>query len=75
VLYNLTRINSDLKKAKVSLIGVTNDLKFTEFLDPRVKSSLGEEEIIFPPYDANQIRDILNQRAQMAFNPKYWKKL
>lgn len=67
VLYNLTRINSDLKKAKVSLIGVTNDLKFTEFLDPRVRSSLGEEEIIFPPYDANQIRDILNQRAQMAF--------
>jgi len=35
VLYNLTRINSDLKRAKVSLIGVTNDLKFTEFLDPR----------------------------------------
>lgn len=69
VLYNLTRINSDLKKAKVSLIGVTNDLKFTEFLDPRVKSSLGEEEIIFPPYDANQIRDILNQRAEMAFKP------
>jgi cell division control protein 6 len=70
VLYNLTRINSDLKNAKVSLIGVTNDLKFTEFLDPRVKSSLGEEEIIFPPYDANQIRDILNQRAEMAFKPQ-----
>jgi len=67
VLYNLTRINSDLKNAKVSLIGVTNDLKFTEFLDPRVRSSLGEEEIIFPPYDANQIRDILKQRAEMAF--------
>jgi cell division control protein 6 len=67
VLYNLTRINSDLKNAKVSLIGLTNDLKFTEFLDPRVRSSLGEEEIIFPPYDANQIRDILNQRAEMAF--------
>ncbi len=67
VLYNLTRINSDLKKAKVSLIGITNDLKFTEFLDPRVKSSLGEEEIIFPPYDANQLRDILRQRAEMAF--------
>ncbi len=67
VLYNLTRINSDLRKAKVSLIGITNDLKFTEFLDPRVKSSLGEEEIIFPPYDANQLRDILQERAKMAF--------
>lgn len=67
VLYNIIRINSDLKKAKLSIIGITNDLKFTEFLDPRVKSSLGEEEIIFPPYDANQIRDILEQRAQIAF--------
>lgn len=69
VLYNLTRINSDLKRAKVSLIGITNDLKFTEFLDPRVRSSLGEEEIIFPPYNANQLRDILYQRAEMAIKP------
>ena len=69
VLYNLTRINTDLTKAKVSLIGITNDLKFTEFLDPRVRSSLGEEEIIFPPYDANQLRDILEQRAETAFMP------
>ncbi|PKK86610.1 MAG: cell division control protein Cdc6 [Thermoplasmata archaeon HGW-Thermoplasmata-1] len=67
VLYNLTRINSDLKRAKVSVLGISNDLKFTEFLDPRVKSSLGEENMIFPPYDADQLRDILNQRAKMAF--------
>ena len=55
VLYNLSRINDDLKRAKVSVIGISNDLKFTEFLDPRVKSSLGEEEVIFPPYDAVQL--------------------
>lgn len=67
VLYNLSRINGDLKNARVSLIGISNDLKFTEFLDPRVKSSLGEEEIIFPPYDAEQIHDILEQRAKIAF--------
>ncbi|MCD4841429.1 MAG: ORC1-type DNA replication protein [Methanosarcinales archaeon] len=67
VLYNLSRINGDLKNARISLIGISNDLKFTEFLDPRVKSSLGEEEIIFPPYDAEQIHDILEQRAGLAF--------
>jgi cell division control protein 6 len=67
VLYNLSRINEDLKNSKVSIIGVSNDLKFTEFLDPRVKSSLGEEEIVFPPYDAEQISDILHQRAEMAY--------
>jgi cell division control protein 6 len=67
VLYNLSRINGDLKNARISLIGISNDLKFTDFLDPRVKSSLGEEEIIFPPYDAEQIHDILEQRAGLAF--------
>jgi len=69
ILYNLSRINTDLKNAKLSIIGISNDLNFIEFLDPRIKSSLGEEEIIFPPYDAVQLVDILNQRAEEAFYP------
>jgi cell division control protein 6 len=67
ILYNLTRINSDLKHSKANIIGITNNLKFTDFLDARVKSSLGEEELIFTPYDAQQLQDILNQRAKNAF--------
>ncbi|NYT06018.1 MAG: ORC1-type DNA replication protein [Methanomicrobiales archaeon] len=66
-LYNLTRINSDLKRSKLSMIGISNDLLFTNFLDPRVLSSLSEEEIVFPPYNAMQLCDILQQRADMAF--------
>jgi cell division control protein 6 len=66
-LYNLSRMNSDLQRSRVSIIGISNDLKFTEFLDPRVKSSLGEEEIVFPPYDAEQLNDILKQRSEIAF--------
>ena len=66
-LYNLSRMNSELKNSRVSIMGISNDLKFTDFLDPRVKSSLGEEEIVFPPYDANQLRDILQHRANVAF--------
>jgi len=68
-LYNLSRINSDLKNSKVSIVGLSNDLKFTEFLDPRVKSSLGEENMIFPPYDASELRDILYQRIEIALKP------
>jgi cell division control protein 6 len=66
VLYNLSRLNTDLDHAKASVIGISNDLKFTEFLDPRVKSSMGEENMIFPPYNADQLKDILEQRAEMA---------
>lgn len=65
-LYTLSRMNSDFTKAKISIVGISNDLKFTEFLDPRVKSSLGEENIIFDPYDAQQLQDILQQRADAA---------
>jgi cell division control protein 6 len=67
-LYNLTRINTDLKKSKVSMIGISNDLSFKDFLDPRVLSSLSEEELVFPPYNAPQLCDILLQRAEIAFN-------
>ncbi|UNQ72549.1 Cdc6/Cdc18 family protein [Infirmifilum sp. NZ] len=66
VLYFLTRINEELVNSKVSVIGITNDLKFTEFLDARVKSSLGEEELVFPPYNAVQLEDILRRRAREA---------
>ena len=66
-LYNLTRINSDLSHAKVSLIGISNDLKFKEYLDPRVLSSLSEEELVFKPYEAPEITDILIERSKLAF--------
>jgi len=69
ILYNLTRINADLKNAQMSIIGISNDLTFTDALDPRVKSSLSEEEIVFPPYNALQIQDILKNRSMEAFKP------
>ena len=66
-LYNFTRLNSELNKAQISIIGISNDLKFIDNLDPRVKSSLSEEEILFPPYNALQLQDILKRRAKEAF--------
>lgn len=69
ILYNLTRINQELKNSKISIIGITNNLGFIESLDPRVKSSLSEEELIFPPYNALQLQDILRTRAALAFTP------
>lgn len=67
IIYNLTRINSDLKQAQLSIIGISNDLGFANNLDPRVKSSLSEEELVFPPYNAIQLKDILKKRSGKAF--------
>lgn len=70
LLYRLSRSSDDLAYSKISIIGITNDLKLIEDLDPRVRSSLGEIEIVFPPYNAIQLEDILRRRAGIAFNPK-----
>ena len=67
ILYNLTRINVELRNSQICLVGISNNLVFTENLDPRIKSSLSEEEIIFSPYNALQIQDILRKRAITAF--------
>ncbi len=70
IIYNLTRINSELKSSQVSIVGISNSTVFVDHLDPRVKSSLSEEEITFPPYNALQIQDILKKRSELAFKPE-----
>jgi|TARA_Y100000296_G_C5170058_1_gene256806 cell division control protein 6 len=67
-LYTLTRINSELKNAQISIVGISNSLTFMDDLDPRVRSSLGEEELVFPPYDALQLQDILKERSDKSFS-------
>ena len=66
-LYNLTRLNAELSKAQICLVGISNDLTFLDEIDPRVKSSLSEEEIVFHPYNALQLQEILKERSKDAF--------
>jgi len=42
ILYNLTRINPELKKSELNIVGITNDLTIMDSVDARVKSSLNE---------------------------------
>src|SRR5438552_4202105 len=67
VFYSLTRANERLKKGTLTLVGISNDLTFKERLDPRVLSSLSEEEIVFTNYTVNQIKEILTERIKEAF--------
>ncbi len=67
IIYNLTRMNGELRRAQASIVGISNDLTFSNDLDPRVKSSLSEEELVFPPYNALQIQAILKRRCAVVF--------
>ncbi len=66
-LYEMTRSSERLHPGDLTLIGISNDLNFKQDLDPRVLSSLSEEEIVFPPYTVEELLHILRERAQMAF--------
>ena len=69
ILYQIprARANGNLTESKVGIIGISNDFKFRESLSSKVQSSLCEKELQFPAYDANELRDILRQRADIAF--------
>ncbi len=67
ILYQLTRANEQLDQGSLTMVGISNDLTFKEKLDPRVISSLGEEEIVFTNYNAEQIKKILEERIKESF--------
>ncbi len=70
ILYEFTRVNNEFPNGNfITIVGISNDLKFKEYLDPRVLSSLSEEEIVFPPYTVEELEAILNDRIKVAFRP------
>ncbi|WP_227357272.1 Cdc6/Cdc18 family protein [Haladaptatus salinisoli] len=70
ILYELPRCNDNgnVDDTLVGVIGISNNFTFRDNLSARVKDSLCDDEIHFPPYDANQLRQILEQRAEKAFH-------
>ena len=64
LLYNLTSLNTSLRSSRCCIIGISNDLNFTQQLDPRVTSRLSQEDLVFHPYGAPEIQDILSERVK-----------
>lgn len=50
-------------EAGMTVIGISNALTYGDQLDTRVESSFAPDEIVFPAYDATQLGDILERRA------------
>jgi cell division control protein 6 len=67
LVYSLTRSNDEIDVGSVSIIGISNNLFFKSKLDPRTKSSLCEQEAVYPPYNAEELKEILKQRSLLAF--------
>lgn len=67
LVYSLSRGNDEIKNGSITIIGISNNLMFKDQLDPRTKSSLCEHEMVFPPYNATELKEILKQRVEKAF--------
>lgn len=46
----------------IGIICVSNKIQWRKYVDKRVDSSLSDEKTVFAPYDANELRAILNER-------------
>jgi len=70
ILYNLSRAgeNQNLEfENSIGIIGLSNDLFFSDQIEPRIISSLNSRDFVFPPYNANQLIQILEDRVDIAF--------
>lgn len=70
ILYTLPRARSQgyvEDHVYPSIIGISNDLQWRDNLSSKVKSSLYDDQILFSPYNADQLQQILRRRAAKAF--------
>lgn len=70
LLYSLPRARAQGYVAEhvfPSIIGISNDLQWRDNLSPKVKSSLYDDSVLFAPYEAPQLEQILRRRAVKAF--------
>ena len=67
IIYRLSRIN-DSVQSKVSTLLISNDVRVADYIKPRTQSTLGRVKVIFSPYTAEELTDILKDRVKNAFN-------
>jgi len=72
LLYDLTSLNVLLRESRASIIGISNDLGFTEKIPGPIRSRLSAEDIVFTPYDSDQLSDILVERAKIGLRKGAW---
>jgi cell division control protein 6 len=68
VLYDLARA-SEMHSVPLGIIAITNDTEILAKVDGRIRSSLAQKVIEFPKYTPTQLKDILSERAKIAFFP------
>jgi cell division control protein 6 len=76
IINQLSRIKEcGFTQSNICIIGITNDTIFYDNLDGRTKSIIGQNELFIPPYNAEELADILQARANLAFEDKVYEEV
>ncbi|WP_256488768.1 Cdc6/Cdc18 family protein [Halohasta salina] len=68
ILMQLSRAREAQKTdTNIGIIAISNKLDYPEKMNQRVRSSFGDAELLFPPYDANQLREIMHAREDAFY--------
>ncbi len=67
ILYSLLKAHEEVEGVKVGVVGIATDVKLSARFDERVASVFHPDEIYFPLYGFEEIRDILASRAKYGF--------
>lgn len=71
VIYSLLRMYQDYPGCRAGVIMTTSEMQldFSRIFDPGVSSTLCADEIPFPPYTADEIREIFSLRVREGVAP------
>ncbi len=75
LLYDLTSLNILLKESRASIIGISNDVGFTEKIPGPIRSRMSAEDIIFNPYSSEELSQILVTRAEVGLRKGSWEEV
>jgi cell division control protein 6 len=68
IIYDLVRA-CEIHSVQIALIGITNDTGLMARMEQRMRSSFSPRVVEFRPYSITDLKDILKERALLAFFP------
>lgn len=67
IFYDILRAHEAYDGIKTGVFAILSDIEFRFMLDKNVNSIFIPQEIIFNPYNKDEMRDILKERAKIGF--------
>ncbi len=69
IFYDILRAHEEFKGVKTGIFAILSDIEFRYMLDKNVNSVFIPREIIFEPYNIQEMFDILKDRTNAGFYP------